>query len=70
VSLYTVSRESGHGSEDMARRDYAHLGDVPHRSEVVEFRVEHPLDRLGDRLQRLGLVWPLGLGGHCGGVGL
>jgi hypothetical protein len=58
VSLYTVSRELGHGSEDMVRRVYAHLGDVRHRSEVVEFRVEQHLDRLGDRLQRLGLVGP------------
>ena len=37
------------------RRVYAHLGDVRHRSEVVEFRVEQHLERLGDRLQRLGL---------------
>jgi integrase len=33
VSLYTVSRELGHGSEDMVRRVYAHLGSVRHRSE-------------------------------------
>jgi hypothetical protein len=37
VRLYTVSRELGHGSEEMVRRVYAHLGDVRHRSEVVEF---------------------------------
>ena len=36
VSLYTVSRELGHGSEEMVRRVYAHLGDVRHRSKVVE----------------------------------
>jgi integrase len=40
VSLYIVSRELGHGSEDMVRRVYAHLGTVRHRSEVVEYRVE------------------------------
>jgi hypothetical protein len=28
VSLYTVSRELGHGSGDMVRRVYAHLGTV------------------------------------------
>jgi len=58
VSLYTVFRELGHGSEDMVRRVYAHLGDVRHRSEGVEYRVEQHLDRLGDRLQRLGLTGP------------
>ena len=56
VSRYTVSRELGHGSEEMVRRVYAHLGDVRHRSDVVEFRVDQHLDRLGDRLQRFGLA--------------
>ena len=56
VSLYTVSRELGHGSEEMVRRVYSHLGDVRHRSDVVEYRVEQHLDRLGDRVQRLGLL--------------
>jgi len=56
VSLYTVSRELGHGSEEMVRRVYSHLGDVRHRAEVVEYRVEQHVDRLGDRLQRLGLA--------------
>jgi hypothetical protein len=58
VSLYTVSRELGHGSEDMVRRVYAHLGEVRHRAEVVEFRVEQHVERLGDRLPRLGLPMP------------
>jgi hypothetical protein len=58
VSLYTVSRELGHGSEEMVRRVYSHLGDVRHRSEVVEYRIEQHLERLGDRLERLGLVGP------------
>jgi integrase len=53
VSLYTVSRELGHGSEEMVRRVYAHLGSVRHRSEVVEYRVEQHFDRLGDQLIRL-----------------
>jgi hypothetical protein len=56
VSLYTVSRELGHGSEDMVRRVYAHLGSVRHRSEVVEYRVEQHFERLGDQLVRLGFV--------------
>lgn len=50
VSLYTVSRELGHGSEEMVKRVYAHLGTVRHRSEVVEFRVEQHAAALKDRL--------------------
>ena len=53
VSLYTVSRELGHGSEEMVRRVYSHLGTVRQRAEVVEFRVEQHFERLGDQLIRL-----------------
>ena len=62
VSTYTVARELGHESEAMVRKVYAHLGEIRHRSEVVEYRVEQHLERLGDRLQRLGLVRPSGTG--------
>lgn len=40
VSLYTVARELGHRSTEMVERTYAHLGEVRHRSNVVEFRIE------------------------------
>ena len=40
VSTYTVARELGHGGEAMVRRVYGHLGQVRHRAEVVEYRVE------------------------------
>jgi hypothetical protein len=60
VSLYTVSRELGHGSEDMVRRVYSHLGTFRHRSEVVEYRVEQHFERLGDQLIRLGLDTKIG----------
>ena len=40
----------------MVRRAYAHLGSIRHRSEVVEYRVEQPFERLGDQLVRLGFV--------------
>lgn len=44
IGMFTVSRELGHASEDTARRIYAHLGEIRHRSEVVEFRLTtHPL---------------------------
>ena len=54
ISLYTVTRELGHGSEDMVRRVYSHLGTFRHRSEMVEYRVEQHFERLGDQLIRLG----------------
>ena len=63
VSIYTVARELGHGSDEMVKRIYAHLGDVRHRSEVVEYRVEQHLERLGDRLERLDLGGPSVTGG-------
>jgi len=56
VSLYTVSRELGHGSEEMVRRVYSHLGTVRHRAEVVELRLEQHLEQLKDRLGALGFV--------------
>jgi hypothetical protein len=56
VSLYTVSRELGHGSEDMVRRVYAHLGSIRHRSEVAEYRLEQHIEALKDRLGALGFV--------------
>ena len=56
VSIYTVSRELGHESEDMVRRVYAHLGTVRHRAEAVEFRVEQHEEALRDRLGAMGFV--------------
>ncbi|HEV8178342.1 MAG TPA: hypothetical protein VGP44_11735 [Gemmatimonadales bacterium] len=50
VSIYTVSRELGHQSEEMVKRVYAHLGNVRHRAEVVEFRVEQHRGVLHDKL--------------------
>lgn len=50
VSVFTVAREMGHGGEGMVRRVYGHLGQVRHRAEVVEYRVEPYADRLGARL--------------------
>jgi hypothetical protein len=36
----------------MVRKVYSQLGTIRHRSEVVEYRVERHLERLGDWLQR------------------
>jgi len=53
VSVYTVAREMGHGGESMVRRVYGHLGEVRHRAEVVEYRVEQHAAKLGERLAGL-----------------
>src|SRR5712664_2416172 len=53
VSTYTVSREMGHGGEAMVRRVYGHLGQVRHRAEAVEYRVEQHAAKLGARLEAL-----------------
>jgi len=46
VSPFTVSRELGHGSLAMVQRVYGHLGQVRHRAEVVEYRVEQHAEAL------------------------
>lgn len=53
VSVYTVAREMGHGGEAMVRRVYGHLGQVRHRAEVMEYRVDQHVAKLGDRLAAL-----------------
>ena len=59
VSVYTVAKEMGPGDESMVRRVYGHLGEVRHRAEVVEYRVEQHAAKLHDRLaaaqERLGV---------------
>lgn len=53
VSPFTVGRELGHGGDALVRKVYGHLGNVRHRSEVVEYRVEQHAATLGDRLRAL-----------------
>lgn len=50
----TVARVLGHGSEEMVRRVYAHLGTIQHRSEVVEYRLEQHLEAPKDRFGLVG----------------
>jgi integrase len=58
VSAFTVRCELGHGSDDMVNKVYSHLGDVRHRSEVVEYRVSQHQEALADRLKLLDLTLP------------
>ncbi len=55
VSLYTVARELGHSGTAMIEDRYGHLHDRAQAgaSEVVEYRVEHWADRIGERLEAL-----------------
>lgn len=55
VSLYTVARDMGHGGDALVRRVYGHLGDVRHRSEAIEYRIEQHAGRDGipERLDAL-----------------
>ena len=61
-----MARELGHQSDEMVRRVYAHLGSTRHRSDVVEYRVAQHLDKLADRLRKLGFV----TGNVTGGVAM
>lgn len=53
VSPFTIAREMGHGGTRLVERIYGHLGTIRHRSEVVEYRIEHHKEALGDRLRAL-----------------
>jgi hypothetical protein len=53
VSPFTVGKELGHGGTSMVERVYSHLGQVRHRSDVVEYRIEQHREALGDRLKAL-----------------
>ena len=47
MSTYTVAREMGHGGEAMVRKVYGHLGQVRHRAEAVEYRIDQHAAKLG-----------------------
>ncbi len=54
VSEFTVAREMGHGGFQLVRRVYGHLGQIRHRSDVVEYRIEQQRDEIPpERLRAL-----------------
>jgi integrase len=53
VSEYTVARELGHGGAALVRSVYGHLGEVRHRSDQVEYRIEQHMARLATKLAKL-----------------
>ena len=48
-----VARWMGHGGQSLVNRVYGHLGEVRHRSEVVEYQVQQHREKLGARLARV-----------------
>lgn len=56
VSAFTVAREMGHGGMALVNRVYGHLGEVRHRSEAVEYRIEQHAPRITKGLARLHLA--------------
>jgi hypothetical protein len=53
VSICTISRELGHGSEALVKQIYGRLGTVRHRAKVGEYRVEQPKKVLKEQLAAL-----------------
>lgn len=50
VSPSTVAKELGHGGRSLVDRDYGHLGEIRHRAEHIEHRVDQHEEALGERL--------------------
>jgi integrase len=51
IGVYTVARWMGHEGSRLVERTYSHLGEVRHRSKVLEFRADQHAAILGDRLR-------------------
>ena len=56
VSPFTVSKELGHGGLSMMEKVYGHLGQIRHRSDVVEYRLAQHRQALGSRLDRFEML--------------
>jgi len=52
VAAFTVAREVGHSSTAMIEKVYGHLGQVQHRSKVVEYRISQHKQAIRDRKLR------------------
>jgi integrase len=51
ISPWTVARWMGHGGRSLVDRVYGHLGEVRHRSEVLEFRIENHMEVIKESLE-------------------
>jgi hypothetical protein len=50
VARWTVEKELGHGSGKMLEAVYGRLGEMRHRSDVVEYRLDQHFERRGGRI--------------------
>ena len=50
VAAWTVAKELGHTGTAVIEKTYGQLGDVRHRADVVEYRLEQHHAKLGDRV--------------------
>ena len=53
IAPWTVAKELGHGGRSLVDRVYGHLGEIRHRSEHLEYRVDQHEEHLGERLAAL-----------------
>jgi integrase len=53
VAVFTVSREMGHANTALVEQVYGHVGNLPHRSSVVEYRVQQHRAKLKTHLKLL-----------------
>lgn len=53
VSPWTVAKEMGHGGRELVDRIYGHIGEIRHRSETVEYRVEQHMEAIGEMVADL-----------------
>ena len=50
VARWTVEKELGHGSGHMLEAVYGRLGEMRHRSDVVEYRFDQHFERRGEAI--------------------
>jgi len=53
VSKFQVQIKMGHEGSQLVDRIYGHAQRTPHRSDLIEYRVEKHREELGDRLRSL-----------------
>lgn len=51
--MQTAAKELGHGGDQLVKRVYGHLGEMRHRSEALEYRIEQHAEPARERLEIL-----------------
>jgi integrase len=66
IAVFTASREMGHSDTSMLERIYGHVGNLPHRSSVVEYRIRQHKAKLARHLELLKSAQPVVTRHPCG----